>query len=119
MRYRKQDENGDPIKGKGRAGFYVDTDAVAQAILTKLRLFTGEWFENIYDGTPDWTLILGKVGQPKEVIDRIIQERIAETTGVNNVTMVYSNITNRSYSMTCSVDTVYGDLTITNNQGNI
>ena len=45
MKYRKLTENGDYAFGRGGADMHADTpEAVGQAVLTRLRLFAGEWF---------------------------------------------------------------------------
>jgi hypothetical protein len=116
IRYRRLDANDDPERGQGRANFATDLEAVCQAILTRLRLFEGEWFENILEGLPLWTEILGSSGNNKEVIDRLIQERIAGTKFVLSVGNVQSSLINRAYSFTCLVNTYFGTVTITNNQ---
>ena len=38
MKYRRMDENGDYIFGLNEQGFLKDNEAVAQAILTKIKL---------------------------------------------------------------------------------
>ena len=116
IRYRRLDSNNDSERGQGRANFATDLEAVCQAILTRLRLFEGEWFENILEGLPLWTEILGSSGNNKEVIDRLIQERIAGTKFVLSVGNVQSSLISRAYSFTCLVNTYFGTATITNNQ---
>ena len=45
---------GDYSFGHGNRDFYIDrAEAPAQAVLTKLGMFLGEWFLNTADGT-DW-----------------------------------------------------------------
>ena len=53
MKYRKLTENGDYAFGRGGADMHADTpEAVGQAVLTRLRLFAGEWFVDLKEGTP-------------------------------------------------------------------
>ena len=48
MKYRKLTENGDYAFGRGGADMHADTpEAVGQAVLTRLRLFAGEWFVDL------------------------------------------------------------------------
>ena len=45
MRYRIEDANGDMTWGSGDKNFYYNQpEAVAQAVMTRLRLWSGEWF---------------------------------------------------------------------------
>ena len=53
MKYRKLTENGDYAFGRGGADMHADTpEAVGQAVLTRLRLFAGDWFVDLKDGRP-------------------------------------------------------------------
>ena len=61
MKYRKLTENGDYAFGRGGADMHADTpEAVGQAVLTRLRLFAGEWFVDLKEGTPYVPGVLGK-----------------------------------------------------------
>ena len=44
--YIRLDENYEPDFASSKAGLITDIEAVAQAILTRLRLLQGEWWEN-------------------------------------------------------------------------
>ena len=53
MRYRKLDAAGDFVFGHGAADYHRDSpEAVAQAVLTRLKLHRGEWFLDRSEGTP-------------------------------------------------------------------
>ena len=99
MRYRRLDENHDMCFGRGLSDYLVDStgdpDAIAQAIKTRLLLFYGEWWEDIYDGLPLWQQILGRRITDISIIDRILTDRIMglklpdgtdAITGVESVT---------------------------------
>lgn len=61
MRYRKLSDTGDYTLGHGPANFWRDVpQAPAQAVATRLRLLTGEWFLDLAEGTPYQTGVLGK-----------------------------------------------------------
>jgi len=121
VRYRRLGTNNEPAMGRSNQDFLTDADAVGQAVITRLKLFRGEWWENIYEGLPMWQSLLGVVGVRKDVIDRIIQESIRQTPGVfsiENMSSVF-NSQERTYQFFCSINTVYGQTTITNIQGEI
>jgi len=84
MRYRKMDANGDYCFGNQQNDFYRDVpDAPAQAVKTRLALFTGEWFLDTTDGTPWRTEVLGKY--TKDTYDIVIKGRILNTPGVTAI----------------------------------
>lgn len=109
MRYRKLDVNGDYTFGKGDANFLVDTpEAVAQAVMTALKLFRGEWFIDISAGVPYLTKVLG-FGTMTEY-DFEIQDAITGTTGVVEITdyASYYNPSTRGVSIQATINTLYG-----------
>ena len=114
IRYRKLDENGDYTFGKTieTQEFWVDQkEAVAQAILTRLRLATNEWFLDQTAGTPYATNILGFV--PPNVRDFSIRARILDTPGVTSITSYTSTVSaDRTASVSASVDTIYGAVSV-------
>jgi hypothetical protein len=112
MRYRKLDANGDYTLGTG-ADFHVDTpDAVAQSVLTRLDLYSGEWFLDTTDGTPWRTEVLGKY--TKGTYDTVIRQRILSTPGVNSILEYASSFdgATRSLSISATIDTIYGAATV-------
>jgi hypothetical protein len=117
MRYRRLDINGDYVFGQGRKDYLEGTEAVSQAIKTRLNLFLEEWWENPSDGLPLWQQILGKFGPNgnKDAIDLLIKNRIASTTDVTQITAFVSeyNVSTRSYTCQCTVDTKYGTISVT------
>ncbi|VXB25454.1 conserved hypothetical protein [Burkholderia sp. 8Y] len=114
MRYRALDANGDYSWGQGSANFLVDSpEAVAQLVLTRLKLSTGEWFLDTTEGTPYATEILG--AGTASTRDLAIQERILETDGVTGIADYASvvNPTTRAFTVAATIDTTYGQTTIT------
>jgi hypothetical protein len=98
--------------GRGGADFLVNTpEAVGQAILTRLRLMTGEWFLDVTEGTPYATQILGRNTQA--TYDQAIRERILDTEGVLSVDAYSSELINRRLSVSATVTTIYGEATVT------
>ena len=108
MIYRKLDSNGDMEFGKGAHNFYKDVpEAVAQAVLTRLKLFQGEWFLDTSAGVPYNTKILGFGNIP--FYDAIIQEIISTTPGVDQITAYTSYISaTRDLSIQATINTIYG-----------
>jgi hypothetical protein len=110
MRYRKEGPGGDYVFGNSTL-FLVDTpEAVAQAVMTRLRLYAGEWFLDLREGL-DLNMVLGYGTQVTR--DREVQQRIIETTGVLRIVSYSSNVeSNRTFRVTCTIDTIYGPTTI-------
>jgi hypothetical protein len=106
MRSRALDANGDYRFG---APFLTNVPAVvAQAAMTRLLLWRGEWFADTSDGTPYAQSVLGVTAQLHP--DVYIKQRILETPGVNAI-VTYSSVINpatRLLSVTAQLDTVYG-----------
>lgn len=109
MRYRREDPTGDYVFGLG-SGFLINTpEAVAQAMRTRMRLFTNEWFLDKREGL-DLDLILGYGTQMTR--DREVQRRIAGTTGFLRILSYSSDVLARGFSVTCTVETLYGTTTL-------
>jgi len=120
IRYRQLDANHDPIYGQGRANYLTDVDAVAQAILTRLLLFQGEWWENTSDGLPLWQKILGSSASPsnQQKITLLIQQRILGTPyvlpdGVQNLQASYDHVSH-TFKFYAVVQTTFGAVVVTN-----
>lgn len=106
------DENGDYTFGR-RDEFLRGREAVAQAILTRLRLLLAEWWEDTEDGLPLFEKVLSTFhGENPEDIDLIFSDRILGTPNVTNIERFDSSfdLQTRTYSASCLVDTVYGQI---------
>jgi hypothetical protein len=114
MKYRELDENGDYTFGRKK--FLKGREAVAQAIVTRMYLLYGEWWENLEDGLPLFERILGAYGgdEIRPAIDLIISDRILGTENVTEILEYEStyDTTARSYSATCTVDTAFGEVNL-------
>lgn len=114
MRYRKQDENGDYTFGNGLNNFHIDNiDAVAQAIDTRLKLWMGEWFGDVTDGTGWSQAILGKHSQ--NLYELTLRQRVLETRGVLGIQGFQSQLEPNTRKLTVNmlVDTIYGQTDLT------
>lgn len=112
MRYRAMDSNGDYVFGQRSPKFYVDEPrAVAQAIDTRLRLMTGEWFLDTTEGTPYAEQIVGT--QTLYTRDPAIKSRIINTPGVEEL-VAYASSTDqdRKLQVYARVSTVYGEVLV-------
>jgi hypothetical protein len=120
MRYRKLDADGDMIFGHGAADFWHDQpEGVGQSVMTRLLLFSGEWYLDTTAGTPwggfplnDLVVQQGRIlGVHTQLSrDAAIRERIVSTDGVAALTEYYSTIDpeTRGFSVGATIDTIYG-----------
>jgi hypothetical protein len=109
MRYRKLNSDDDMQYGNQQADYWRDVpDAVAQAVATRLRLFTGEWFLDIEEGTPWQGWVLGK--HTLNDAELVIRQRILETQGVLEILSFDSseNRDERSVIISATIGTIYG-----------
>lgn len=114
MTVRKLDEDGD-IVTQGSM-FIAEQLEIEQTIRTRLRLFLGEYFRDVTDGTPWFQEILNKQTS-MDVREARLRERISGTPGVLQLTSFSTDfdIDNKIYTVTASVLTSYGLLTVTEN----
>lgn len=114
MHYRKLNADGDFVMGHGAADYLVDSpECVAQAVATRLRLLSGEWFLDLQEGTPYTTRVLGK--QMPQSYDPILRARILQTEGVREIT-AYSSLFDgetRRLTVSVSLSTDYGPAELT------
>lgn len=112
MTVRKLDEDGD-IVTQGSM-FITEQLEIEQTIRTRLRLFLGEYFRDVTDGTPWFQEILNKQTS-MDVREARLRERISGTPGVLQLTSFSTDLDNKTYTVTASVLTSYGLLTVTEN----
>jgi len=114
MRYRRLEAGTDDYSfGQGQVNFYKDDPVgVAQAVLTRLRLWLTEWFLDIEEGMPWVEGVLGK--QQQTTADNTIRAHVLETQGVSSITDYGSqfNPDNRTLAVQIEIDTIYGPITI-------
>lgn len=109
MRYRKLSPTGDYVFGGNLANFYINVPAApGQAVQTRLQLWQGEWFLDNTVGTPYPQGVLGKHSQ--QMADTTVQDQVLNTQGISDIASFQStlNRVTRGYSVTLSVDTIYG-----------
>jgi len=108
-------ETGD-IVTSGRQ-FTGGVEEVAQTVKTRLRLYLGEYFRDINDGTPWWESILGKEGTLSSK-EAAIKNRIVRTDGVVRLVSFSTDfdINTRVYTVNAGILTKFGvtELIVTN-----
>jgi hypothetical protein len=111
MRYRQQDAAGDYVF-MGRSPFLIDSsEAVVQAIKTRLTLFVKDWFVDLREGV-DLSKILGYHTQNTRDLE--LKKRILGTKGVTMLVSYTSEVTSsRSFIVRATVNTSYGQVTFT------
>lgn len=112
MKVRKLDANGDMTFGAGRESYLVDSvDAVAQCVLTRLRLWRGEWYLDKTEGT-DYGKVLGRGTESSSAI--ALQERVLSTPGVRRIVSMSANHDpdTRHASFAITIETDYGVTTV-------
>ncbi len=110
---RVLDPDGDPRRGNSLANFVTDIDAVAQILATRIRLFEGEWFENLADGTPMFQRLLG-VPTNSAGVALILRRRILETpyvVRINSMDVLYAPA-GRNFVFVAEVETAFGTVTV-------
>lgn len=109
MKYRKLDADGDYSFGRGLSDFYVDVpEAPAQAALTRLFLFQGEWFLDSREGMTWKTRVLGN--RTADTRDPAIRARVLGTEGVDRIDE-YSSVLDRDtrrFGVDIKIRTIYG-----------
>lgn len=110
MRYRALSTTGDYQIGQGSANFFVNSPAcVAQAVRTRLNLWSGQWFLDKTAGMPWLSDVIGKNTGP--FYDLAIQQYILATQGVSQIEGYSSSLnrTTRALSITITnLITIYG-----------
>jgi hypothetical protein len=114
MRYRKLTDDGDYTFGQGPNSFHINTpEGVAQAVQTRLLLWTGEWFLNAQEGTPYNERILGANKQTS--FDIAVKERILGTRGVTEIIDYKSSVDpdTRAVRVQARIATEFGETQVT------
>ena len=109
MIYRKLDINGDMVFGQRNNNFLVNSPAaVAQAVMTTLKLIRGEWFIDVTLGVPYNTKILGFNNVVNA--DFEIQTAILGVPGVIDIANYNSYYipSSRALLIQATIDTIYG-----------
>ncbi|MGS1116031.1 hypothetical protein [Castellaniella sp. UC4442_H9] len=108
MQVRRLDDSGDLVT-RGQI-FLSAREAIAQTIVTRLKLFLGEYFRDVTDGTPWFQQILGKFENLNSV-EALLRNRIARTQGVVRLLSfgLQFDQDTRTLSVQSEVLTTYGE----------
>lgn len=109
VRCRRLDNLHDFTFGRGLADYHENSAAmVLQIVMTRLRLFTNEWFLDYREGTPYRTMVLGH--GTRDIFSRAIRNRISSTPGVLSILSFDAEIEPeaRVVIVNAQIETVYG-----------
>ena len=111
MIYRALSEDGDMTIGNKNA-FLSGSEAVQQAVVTRLRQLIYEWWEKLEDGVPYWQKIIAQRDVSEAV--RLIRARIEQTTDVISVLAFEHHWNNdtRTLTIRAGVQSIYGEFVI-------
>lgn len=125
MRLRKQTADGDFQFGHGAGDFWFnEVEGVAQSVMTRLLLYSGEWFLDLTQGTP-WggfplnpaVTAQGQILGEHTALSRdvALQQRVLGTPGVQLINSYQSSVDPnlRSFQATMTITTIYGPFTLT------
>jgi hypothetical protein len=92
---------------------------VAQVILTQLRLFMGEWWENLNLGLPVFQAMLGQLAIPANQVamQSLVQALVQGAPFVTGVSSVTAAFENGAFKFSASVQTAFGPVNVTNTPG--
>ena len=117
LRVRRLGADWEPTYGNGQNDYLFDGEAVSQILVSRLRLWLAEWWEDTALGLPMMQKILGQRISSKSIVDRLIQKEITRkpyigVTGIKSFVSTY-NAETRNYSCTVYVYTIYGIVAVT------
>jgi len=109
IQYLQLDASYDPILDP--TANLTDADAVTQAILTRLNLFLGEWWEDLNLGLPVFQSILGQLGSPQGLaaMQLSVQQVITGTPYVTSASTTV-NFENGRLSLSYTAETAFGQV---------
>lgn len=115
--YLALDDTYDPIFANNTTLYGVE--AVAQAIGTRLRLFLGEWWENLNVGLPLFQQMLGQLasGGNLAAMQASVQRVVEGTPYVLTAKVLSTAFDGANLSVQVYATTVFGSVTINNALG--
>src|ERR1039458_9875988 len=112
--YLQLDSSYDPIFNPTQS--LANAAAVQQAILTRLKLFYGEWWEDLSLGLPVFQSMLGQLGTTRgqAAMRLAIQQNIEGGPYIISVAGIVTSFTNGQFAFTATVNTAFGRVTVSN-----
>lgn len=109
--------NHDPIWAAGNT--LTGIEAVAQAILTRLNMFLGEWWENLNLGLPVFQQIISQLGSQRGLaaMQVSVTQNVLGTPYVTAVTSVEVTFKAGQLGFVIVAQTAFGTVTVTNLPG--
>lgn len=103
------DSSGDYTFGQSAANYLVDSpEAVGQRVGTRLRLWVGDWFLDLTEGTPYWEQILGH--KNIALAGAVLRDRILSTpfaVSVDDYSVIFDETT-RDFKVVGKLNTAFG-----------
>lgn len=106
MRVRAITENREWTFGKGKQGYKIDEEAIAQNVKTRVLSFFGDCFFDLKAGI-DWWNLLG-VGKREELL-KAIQTVILTTEGVAGINSIDAYNKDRVLHITYDIKTIFSE----------
>lgn len=110
MVYRTTDENGDMMPITAQSQMLTGVDAVMAAVVSRLRLLYGEWWEDESLGfrVPEFLFNGVRQKNGRDMLASYITSYIMETEDVTSVRGVTAEMIDRKLQYACTVITAYG-----------
>ena len=111
MTYRRVDDDGDMMPSHNSSEMLRDVEAVMAAVNSRLRLLSGEWWENPELGfrVPAFLWQGVRAATGAQLLSSYITAYIAETPGVRAVADVDGVVDGRVFKYKCTVVTDFGN----------
>lgn len=103
--FRNLDENGDWLFGKGKNDYARSQEAIKLDIKTRIHSWLGDCFFAVEDGI-DWWNRLGSFDQ-RELLEQDLRLAILQTDGVTEIVDFSTELVDRRFSASYTVNTVY------------
>jgi hypothetical protein len=107
MIFRNLDVNGDWTFGQGKSNYIAQNPAIGLNIKTRLLCWLNDCFFDQKAGV-DWKNRLGSKNQRK-LLEADLRRIILQSYGVTGILSFQTNLTDRAFSATYTVQTIYSE----------